>query len=70
MLVLQRPTEIAAECRDILRLASEDCICIFFPLSPSPVQIEITYADSRGDYALTVDTQAALAGLHLVQAEK
>ncbi len=43
---------------------------IFFPLSPSPLQIEITYADSRGDHALIVDTQAALEGLHLVQAEK
>ncbi len=43
---------------------------IFFPLSPSPQQVEITYVDSRGDHILIVDTQDALEGLHLVKAEK
>ena len=48
----------------------EKYLDIFFPLSPSPLQFEITYADSRGDHALISDTQAALEGLHVVRAEK
>lgn len=48
----------------------EKYLDIFFPLSPSPLQIKITYADSRGDHALIVDTQAVLEGLHVVRAEK
>ncbi len=54
----------------VLQEDEEKYLNIFFPLSPSPLQIEITYADSRGDHALIVDTQAALEGLHLIQAEK
>jgi hypothetical protein len=38
---------------------------IFFPLAPSPKQIEMTYVDSRGQHTLTIDTRAALNGLHL-----
>ena len=45
-------------------------LVLFFPLSPSPRRIEISYVDRRGDHTLIVDTQAALEGLHLVQAEK
>jgi len=48
----------------------EKYLDIFFPLSPSPLQIEITYADSRGDHALIGDMQAVLEGLHVVRAEK
>lgn len=54
----------------VLQEDEEKYLDIFFPLSPSPLQIEITYVDSRGDHTLIVDTQAALAGLHLVQVEK
>ena len=43
---------------------------IFFPLAPSPRQVEITYADSQGDRTLIIDTHAALEGLHLAQADK
>jgi len=46
----------------------EKGITIFFPLAPSPQQVEITYVDSRGDHSLIVDTQAALKGLHLAKA--
>ncbi len=45
-------------------------LVLFFPLSPSPQRIEISYVDHRGDQTLVVDTQAALDGLHLVQAEE
>lgn len=46
----------------------EKGITIFFPLAPSPQQVEITYVNSRGDHSLIVDTQAALEGLHLAKA--
>ena len=42
---------------------------IFFPVTPSPRRIEITYVDSQGDHILVVDTQTALEGLHLEHAE-
>jgi hypothetical protein len=45
-------------------------IVLFFPLSPSPRRIEVSYVDLRGDHTLIVDTQAALDGLHLVQAKE
>jgi hypothetical protein len=38
---------------------------VFFPLSPSPRRIEISYADARGVHQLDIDTTQALAGLHL-----
>ncbi len=48
----------------------EKSLHIFYPLAPSPQQLEFTYVDSRGEHILIVDTQAALEGLHLVHAEK
>ncbi len=54
----------------VLQEDEEKYLDIFFPLSPSPLQIEITYIDSRGDHTLIVDTQAALEGLHVVRGEK
>ena len=54
----------------VLQEEEEKNLVIFFPLSPSPGQLELTYVDSRGEHTLIVDTQAALEGLHLVQAEK
>ena len=53
-----------------LQHEQENSLHIFFPLAPSPRQLELTYADSRGEHTLIVDTQAALEGLHLVQAEE
>ncbi len=54
----------------VLQEEEEKNLVIFFPLSPSPGQLELTYVNSRGEHTLIVDTQAALEGLHLVQAEK
>ncbi len=41
---------------------------VFFPLSPSPRQVELTYVDSQGEHTLIIDTHVALEGLHLVKA--
>ena len=38
---------------------------VFFPIAPSPRQIEIAYADDSGKYMAVVDTANALEGLHL-----
>jgi len=54
----------------VLQEEEEKVLHIFFPLSPSPQQLELTYLDSGGDHTLIVDTRSALEGLHLVQAEK
>ncbi len=42
-------------------------LVVFYPLSPSPRQIEISYVDASGEHTLVVDTQAALEGLHIVK---
>jgi len=54
----------------VLQEEEEKSLVIFFPLAPSPRQVEITYADSQGDHTLIIDTRAALEGLHLVPADK
>jgi hypothetical protein len=51
-----------------LREEEEKGLNIFFPLTPSPRQVEITYSDSQGSYTLIIDTHVSLDGLHLVQA--
>ena len=38
---------------------------IFYPVSPSPKQIEVTYHDSSGSHTLVLDTRGVLDGLHL-----
>lgn len=38
---------------------------VFFPLTPSPRQVEVTYVDSLGEHIVIVDTHASLLGLHL-----
>jgi hypothetical protein len=45
-------------------------LVLFFPLSPSPRRIEISYVDRQGEHTLVVDTQAPLDGLHLVPAKQ
>lgn len=40
---------------------------VFFPLTPSPERIEITYADSQGEHTLVINSLTALDGLHLIQ---
>jgi len=42
---------------------------IFFPLAPSPSQLEVIYTVVSGKETLVVDTGKALIGLHLVQKE-
>ena len=48
----------------------ENSLHVFFPLAPSPQQLELTYVDPRGEHTLIVDTRVALEGLHLLQAEE
>ncbi len=38
----------------------------FFPLTPSPIHLEIIYTDTENEYHLIIDTQEALKGLHLI----
>lgn len=59
-----RQTQLPA----VLQADEQKYLDIFFPLSPSPGQVEITWLDTSGDHTLIVDTQAALEGLHLVEA--
>ena len=54
----------------VLQEKEDKGLDLFFPLAPSPRQVEITYADSRGEHTLVIDTHAALEGLHLAQAKK
>ena len=54
----------------VLQAEEEKSLNVFFPLAPSPRQVEITYADSRGDHTLIIDTHTVLEGLHLTQVEK
>jgi hypothetical protein len=49
-----------------LQEKAEKRLNIFFPLTPSPRQIELTYIDSTGEHTLAIDTPTELQGLHLV----
>jgi len=42
----------------------------FFPISPSPVRMEINYSDADDSYVLTIDTSEVLGGLHLTAPEQ
>lgn len=43
----------------------ESSLDVFFPLAPSPVMIELVYADDAGRrHTVTIDTSATLHGLH------
>lgn len=50
-----------------LQKDEEKGLHVFFPLTPSPRQIELNYVDSRGEHTLLIDTQTALDGLHMAQ---
>jgi hypothetical protein len=54
----------------VLQDAQERHMDLFFSLAPSPGQINLTYVDSDGEHTLTIDTRAALDGLHLVPVDK
>ena len=51
----------------VLEEKEEKNLVLFFPLAPSPRQIELTFVDSRGEHKLIIDTRTSLEGLHLVQ---
>jgi hypothetical protein len=38
---------------------------LFFPIAPSPLDVQIDYADSSGEHTIVLDTRDALNGLHL-----
>jgi lipoprotein-anchoring transpeptidase ErfK/SrfK len=44
---------------------SEVTFDVFFPLSPSPLRVEVNYSDANSDHVLIIDTADALDGLHL-----
>ena len=48
-----------------LQSGEEKLLNVFFPLTPSPQQLELTYVDSLGEHIVIVDTLASLEGLHL-----
>lgn len=48
-----------------LNAGDATAVNIFFPLSPSPTRIEISYSDADGQHLLTMNTGEALDGLHL-----
>ena len=48
----------------------EAALDIFFPISPSPVRIEIKYSESGDTHLLTIDTAETLDGLHLRASEQ
>ena len=54
----------------VLPESQKQILDLFFPLAPSPRQIELTYVDSNGEHTLAIDTHSALDGLHLVQVDK
>ena len=48
----------------------EAALDIFFPISPSPIRIEINYSESGDTHLLTINTAEALDGLHLQAPEQ
>ena len=42
---------------------------VFFPVSPSPQRIILTYSDTNGEKVISIDTDAALDGLHIGSAD-
>jgi hypothetical protein len=51
----------------VLQTDEENGLNVFFPMSPSPRQVELTYVDSQGEHFVVLDTLVALDGLHLVR---
>ena len=47
----------------------EASLDLFFPLAPSPVMIEVVYADDSGQlHTISIDTRTVLRGLHVEEA--
>lgn len=45
--------------------AEQQSLDIFFPLTPSPRKIELSYVDSSGEHKLIIDTRDILQDLHI-----
>ena len=58
---------LARQTRLPLELAGNQTanLAVFFPLTPSPREIEIGYIDACGSHALRIDTRVPLDSLHL-----
>lgn len=53
----------------VLEKKEQENLVVFFPLAPSPQQIELTYVDLQGEHKLIIDTRTPLEGLHLAQSK-
>jgi hypothetical protein len=50
-----------------VQAGTQEHVDLFFPISPSPKHVELTYSDAHGDHRLVIDTSKVLAGLHIVE---
>jgi len=67
---VNREIEVRQTLMPVELLADEEkALQLFFPLSPSPQQIEVAYLVNDEEHTLSIDTRAALDGLHLIKAE-
>lgn len=46
---------------------AERSLDVFYPLAPSPTQLEVTYIDASGEHLLIMDLREPLNGLHIVR---
>lgn len=53
----------------MLQGSEEKSLVIFFPISPSPQQLELIYRRSFGEQRIVINTQNVLKGLHLPDTE-
>ena len=49
----------------VLPAGEQMTLDLFFPLTPSPAEVHVTYENAAGERRLSMDTRAALDGLHL-----
>jgi hypothetical protein len=61
-----RQTALPAE----IPAGEETGLDVFFPLAPSPKEVQVTYIDGEGEHTLTLDTSVALRGLHIEVSEE
>ena len=53
----------------VIEPLTEREIVVFFPLAPAPRKLQVGYRDADSAHRLDMDTEAALAGLHLYSKE-
>ena len=53
-----------------LAAGEEQRLDMFFPLAPSPTEVNLTYSDTSGERTLAIDTRTVLDGLHIKTAAK